>query len=267
VWESERWGISRGPFTPLIERLGERPQLRSADLVACVSDEVADAVVERLGVPADRIMITPNTVDVDRFTRSDTTELRRQLGLDGSVVVGWIGSFRPFHALDVLIESFALASRKAPALRLLLVGSGAVLADARADVERRGLSDRVTFVGAVPNALAADYISIFDIAVLPAMDGPFHYSPLKLREFAAAGSAIIAADVGNVSSTLKDGEEALIVGAGTPGALADAMVTLAHDPERRHQLGSAAKQAALSRFDMQKVLELVEQRLSSLVTP
>ena len=262
VWESERWGISRGPFTSLVERLGEQPQARSADLVACVSDEVANAVVERLGVQSHRIVITPCTVDVERFARTDATALRQELGLENKVVVGWIGSFRPFHAVDVLIESFAAASRSAPALHLMLVGSGAVLADAKADVARRGLGDRVTFVGAVPNELAPDYISLFDIAVLPATDGPFHYSPLKLREFAAVGSAIIAADVGNISATIKDGEEALIVGAGTPAALGEAIVALATDPERRRQLGSAAQRAASARFGMQQVLELVEQRLS-----
>ena len=261
VWESEAWGINRGLMTRVTERLGECPQARSADLVACVSEEVADATVRRLGVDPGRIIMTPNTVDAVRFTRSDASNLRTRLGLDGKVVVGWVGSFRPFHAVDALIEGFDAAARTAPQLHLVLVGSGAVLADARADVARRGLDRRVTFVGSVPNEQVPEYISLFDIAMLPAAAGPFHYSPLKLREFAAAGNAIVAADVGDVSDTLRDGDEAVIVRPGSADALSDAVIELARDPSRRRKLGDAAQRAANTRFGMQRVLELIEVRL------
>jgi glycosyltransferase involved in cell wall biosynthesis len=261
VWESEHWGISRGPLARVVERFGEQPQARGADLVACVSDEVATATVDRLKVPEDRILITPCTVDATRFVRTDSSPLRRELGLDHKVIVGWVGSFRRFHALDLLVEAFDHAAAQSPELHLVLVGSGAVMNEVQRDVETRSLQRRVTFVGSIPNRDIPAYLSLFDIATLPAAAGPFHYSPLKLREYAASGTAIVAADVGDIAETLDDGTEAVIVPPGSAVSLSEAMVALAKDSVRRKSLGSAAQAAAEARFGMQRVLASVESRL------
>src|SRR5690606_8001061 len=119
VWEARRWGVSRPGWGALVERFGEHPTLHRASLVACGSEEVAEQV-ERMGVHPSKLLITPTGVDVDLDLVSEGPCLRAELGLDESFVVGWIGSFRPFHAVHRLVEAVA----GEPDMSLLLVGDG-----------------------------------------------------------------------------------------------------------------------------------------------
>ena len=266
VWEAERWGVSRGPFGRIVERFGEVPQATSADVVACVSDEVAAAAVSRLRVDETKVLVTPCTVDVERFAgpgRHDLSAPQMRIPRD-SVVVGWIGSFRRFHAVEILVDAFAAAARNERALHLVLAGDGPTRMQVESQVAALGLSRRVTFLGQVAYDAVPDVLRAFDISVLPATRGPFHYSPLKLREYAAAGSAIVASDVGDLGTTLEPDKEFILVEPGSSRALADAIVELTRSPERREQLTVGARRAAEERFSMQVILDLLEARLAEL---
>ena len=65
---------------------------------------MADEVV-RLGIDPCRIVVTPSTVDTELFNPEiNGTDARRRYSLDGRFVVGWTGSFRSFHGLDLLLD-------------------------------------------------------------------------------------------------------------------------------------------------------------------
>lgn len=108
VWEAERWGTHRPGWGALVERTGERPALEGADLVACGSQEVAEQAA-RLGAAPERILLTPSGVDLDLFDiEAEGRERQRELlGLTGRFVVGWVGSFQPFHAVERAIDAVA----------------------------------------------------------------------------------------------------------------------------------------------------------------
>ena len=98
----------------LLERFGDRPPLMRSDVVACVSEEVADEVV-RLGVDRGRVLVSPMAVDAERFSPAVSgAAVRERLGLDDAFVVGWTGSFRSFHGLDGTLDAFAKLRRKVP---------------------------------------------------------------------------------------------------------------------------------------------------------
>jgi glycosyltransferase involved in cell wall biosynthesis len=114
---------------------------------------VSPTVAERLrrwGVPAPRIVVVPNGVDVDRF-RFDPERrrtARRRLGLsDDAYVVGGIGRLAPGKRFDVLIHALA---RLPAACRLLLVGGGPEETVLRRTAHRAGVADRVLFAGERP---------------------------------------------------------------------------------------------------------------------
>lgn len=240
VWEAERWGSTRPGWGRWLERVGEVPSLRAADLVACGSDEVAEQV-HRLGVPETRMLRTPSGVDVDLFDRPrERDRVRRELGLDGGFVVGWVGSFRRFHAVEQAIEAAALA----PEVRLLLVGDG----PERPRLERLARDRRVpaTFTGTVPHDELPAVLASMDAAlVLAAADAPFHYSPLKLAEYLAAGLPVVAPAVGQLRDRLTDGIDVRFVPAEDPPALADALEALRLDPVQRARMAGAARDAAV----------------------
>ncbi|HJQ95986.1 MAG TPA: glycosyltransferase, partial [Acidimicrobiia bacterium] len=124
VWEARAWGVRRPGWEAIVERFGDVTPLQEADLVACVSHEVAEAV-GLLGIDPKRIIVTPSTVDTELFRPDlDISDIRRRYSLEGRFVVGWAGSFRSFHGLDVLLDAIETASSQIPHLVGLLVGDG-----------------------------------------------------------------------------------------------------------------------------------------------
>ena len=172
VWESKQWAVSRPGWSGLVERYGERNELLQADLVACGSDLVAEQV-RRIGVPDDRIIVTPSGVDLDLFSADqDSTELRNELKLGSRFVVGWVGSFRKFHALQHAVEALA----KVDGAHLLLVGDGPERTHIRELARNLGVV--VRFTGTIPHQEIPRYLAAMDVGLLLASpDQPFHYSP------------------------------------------------------------------------------------------
>jgi glycosyltransferase involved in cell wall biosynthesis len=240
VWEAEQWGVKRPGWGAQLERRGERPVLCAATLVACGTDLVAEQVL-RLGVHPARVLITPTGVDLDRFTPApDGREVRERFGLEGKVVVGWTGSFRGFHVLDQLVA----AAPATPGTVLLFVGDG----PERARIER--LADdagvEAVFTGTVSPADLPRHLAAMDVGVLMADPRSFHYSPLKLAEYLAAGLPVVVPDVAPLRQRLDSDGNAVLYEAGNVAALRCALEALTADAPRRQRLRQGALEAAPS---------------------
>ncbi len=260
VWEAERWGTHRPVWGPLLERVGERPALGRADLVACGSPEVAEQVV-RLGVAPERTIVTPTGVDLDLFTdaEADRAAERERLGLTDRFVVGWVGSFRPFHAIERAID----AVEGLPDASLLLVGDGPERPAIEALARSRGV--HAVFTGTVGHDRLPAHLAAMDVGlVLAATGGAFHYSPLKLAEYLAAGLAVVAPSVGPVSSRITDGVDALLVPPGDAPALAAAVRRLHDHPALRGRIATTGRAAARAHWSwdeqVRRVLDALRQQ-------
>lgn len=263
VWEAEAWGVRRPGWGRLLERFAEQPQFRQADVVACVSDEVAGALQDR-GVEEDRLLVTPCGVDTDLFRPDrDVQAIRARYGLDRRFVIGWAGSFRNFHGLDVLVDALDELRRRIPEIALLLVGDGAE----RPRIERavRATGVPVAFPGTVPYTEMPAHLCALDVALLLApADEPFHYAPLKLREYMACGRAIVAPRVGDVARTLSSGQDGLLVQPGDGRALIAAIEQLARDIPLRRQLGAHARTTVTATGSWSAQLDRLIRKLDEL---
>ncbi len=241
VWEARRWGVRRPGWGRLLERVGEDPLLRSADLVVCVSEEVAEKVARR-GVSSDRILVTPNGVDVHLFNPDVSgSAVRERYSLGNSFVLGWIGSFHKFHGLDLAIEAAAALQEDLPELTLLLVGDGLDRARIEAQGRRLGLSN-VVFTGTVDHSDIPSHIAAMDVSlVLSPNDEAFHYSPLKLREYMACGRPVIVPRTGELRHFISDGEDGLLVEPGDVSTLVAAVRRLYEHPDLRASMGAEAR--------------------------
>jgi glycosyltransferase involved in cell wall biosynthesis len=244
VWETERWGTHRPGWGRWLERLAEAPALRRADVVACGSDEVAEQAI-RLGARPERVLVVPTGVDLDLFEpgRPGRAERRAALGLGDRFVLGWVGSFRPFHALDQAVDALAGLDDVA----LLLVGDGPEREAIEARAAARGVT--VATTGMVTQAELPSHLAAMDAGlVLAPADGAFHYSPLKLAEYLAAGLAVVAPDVVTIRSRVTDEDEVLLVPAGDVHALRDTVIRLRDDRDLVARLGAAGRTAAEQRL-------------------
>ena len=257
VWEAQQWGTTRPGWGGWLERRGERPSLLGADVVACGSAAVVEQVL-RIGVPTERVLLTPTGVDLDLFAEPpDPALLRRELGLEDRFVVGWVGSFRRFHALEQAVE----ASATVAGATLLLVGDG----PERRRIERLAddLGVPATFTGTVPHHELPAYMAAMDVAVILATrNGPFHYSPLKLAEYMAAGLPVVSPASGQLAERLTDGVDAILVPPHDVAALGAALRRLHDDPEERARLGKAARAAAEAEWSWDDQVRRVVEALA-----
>jgi glycosyltransferase involved in cell wall biosynthesis len=246
-----------------LEKWGEEPQLKSADVVACVSEEVAEKVLE-LGVEERRIIVTPCSVDVDRFAPTNQRgAVRAKLNLNGRFVIGWVGSFRKFHGVDLLLDAYAQIKKEIPNAALLLVGDGFERSAIVNRAQSLHLQD-VVFTGTVPHAEMPDYIGAMDIAVVvdPGR-GEFHYSPLKLKEYMACGVPVIAPNSGQLGQILNHEQNALTIPAGDPSAMIIAIQRLYADSLLRVLIAQNARRLMLAEGDwsyqLERVMSLIEK--------
>jgi glycosyltransferase involved in cell wall biosynthesis len=220
----------------------ERVLLTTADAVVAVSDVVA-AHARAAGTAADRVIVVPNGVDLATFAGGDGARARVRHGLaDAAAVVGFCGSLKPWHGVDVLIDAMALLE---PHAHLLMVGDGPQRATLADRVREQGLTDRVVMTGAVPHHAVPDYLAAMDVAVAPYSPmADFYFSPLKVIEYLAAGCPVVASDQG----ALRDlASVVALVPPGDAPALADALAALLADPAGRQRLGDRGRALAATR--------------------
>lgn len=212
----------------------ERAALDSASLVLAVSRELEAALVST-GVDPSKVSVMPNGVDVDLFRPEGPS---RRDGFEGKLVMGFVGSLKRWHGIDVLATAFRRLASDAR-LHLLVVGNGP--AGKEVNELARDLPGRVTWVDAVPHESVPEYLRAMDLAVAPypALE-KFYFSPLKILEYMAAGRAIIAARMGQISELLRHEETGILIEPGSPDALVAAIERLAADEDLRLSLGRAA---------------------------
>jgi PEP-CTERM/exosortase A-associated glycosyltransferase len=231
-WEDAAVGNGTGSETSAkywLTRQMENRVVAQADAVAVICEGLRDDLVAR-GFPADKIMVSPNGVDLELFGTPVPADPARAeaLGLTGKTVLGFIGSFYPYEGLDDLIAAMPLLIAHNPDIRLLLVGGGPAEADLRAQAEASPAAHAIRFVGRVPHSEVEHYYSLTDILVYPrkAMRLTETVTPLKPLEAMAQGRLVAASNVGGHRELIADGVTGTLFAPDDPQAMADALAGL-----------------------------------------
>ena len=218
----------------------ETQALRRADQVTTICHGLRNEMIATRGIPAGRVTMIPNAVDVDRFTpiTAPNAKLQAELGLVGHWVLGFCGSFYSYEGLDDAIRALPLVLARIPQAKLLLVGGGPEEAALKAQVAELSLSDKVVFTGRVPNAVIDDYYSLINLLVLPRkrMRLTELVTPLKPLEAMAQGLPVLASDVGGHQELIKHGQTGMLYAADDPLALADGVFAVYDNPRLVEQI-------------------------------
>jgi glycosyltransferase involved in cell wall biosynthesis len=249
VWVGRHW--DRVGKLELLERY-ERLNLNAATRIFVVS-EVERRNLERRGIESNKIVINPNGVDARVFRPGvGGAEVRRGLGLaTEDVVVGFVGTFGPWHGVLVLAEAIKAIPVELP-LRFVLVGSGSLHTQVEQMLRSEIEKGRVIFTGPVKHEEVPALLDACDILAsphVPLSDGSdFFGSPTKLFEYMAMGKGIVASRLGQIGEVLKHDESALLLEPGDAAALANAIQQMAQSKALRTRLGEKAREVVVSNY-------------------
>lgn len=232
----------------------------AAVIVICpyLQEVVADVDSEK---PCFLIENSPLTEANRAAGGEEVTALRKSLGLEGTAVIGYTGTFEAYQGLDLLFDAVRWIAERDPKARLLMVGGHPDQIEvARDAIQQRGLEDKVVFVGQRPPAEMSVYLAATDILVSPRSHG--NNTPLKIYSYLRAGKPIVATRLLTHTQVLDD--EISQLTAADPEAFGKGILTLLRDPNRAQALGEAARRRAENQYSYENYLEKTRRVLDFL---
>jgi len=232
---------------PRARVFGEEQVLVESDRVVVNTPEEARQLIDLYDADPDRIVAVAPGVDLTRFRPGTAPAVRARLGVaPDAVLLTFAGRIQPLKAPDLLLRAAALLVARDPALRsrlrVAVVGgpSGSGLAHPES-LQRLagdlGISDLVAFEPPVGQDELAEVYRASDVVVVPSHTESFGLVALEAQ---ACGTPVVAADVGGLSTAVRDGRSGLLVRGHDPGAYADALGRLVAAPALRRRLGAGA---------------------------
>lgn len=235
-----RWSFTiHGPdifFEPHHWRIDEKAA--RAAFVACISHFCRS----QLMCFADaahwgRLHIVHCGVDPSRYvSKSDRSDLRAL----------FVGRLAGVKGVPILIEAVARLAEKHPHLTLRLVGDGPDREALEAEVQSRGLQDRISFLGSRSQAEVADELAEADVFVLPSFAEGV---PVVLMEAMAAEVPVVTTRIAGVPELVEHGVNGVLVPPGHADAFSDALDGLLCDAQARKDLGKAGRAKVLAEYD------------------
>ncbi len=250
IWAERHWSGGRVQLARTLAAL-ERRNLLDASLIVVVSQPLKDQLLEA-GIEPGRVLVNPNGVDLQELAaaRAHPPDYwRSRAKLPQAPTVGFVGTFGLWHGIKLLPELIERVAACRDDARWVLIGGGPLYAEVAAEIEGRGLSERVRLTGVVAHARAVELLASCEVCVSPHVPNPdgsrFFGSPTKLFEYMGLGRAIVASDLEQIGEVLEDGHTALLTAPGDVPAVAAAVTRLLDDQALRTRLGEAAlKEAA-----------------------
>ena len=242
--------------------VAERWTIKSSSAVIVICPYLQEVVAEV--DPEKPCFLIENSplAEANRAADSEeVTALRKSLGLEGTAVIGYTGTFEAYQGLDLLFDAVRWVAERDPKARLLMVGGHPDQIDqARGAIQQRGLKDKVVFVGQRPPEEMSVYLAVTDVLVSPRSHG--NNTPLKIYSYLRAGKPIVATRLLTHTQVLDD--EVSQLTAVDPEAFGEGILTLLRDPDRAQVLGEAARRRAENEYSYENYLEKTRRVLDFL---
>ena len=237
----EVWWAKIFPFTFAIRRIGA-----TVDSLTYLGEFTQKAISRSLSKQAVKQMvkIAPG-IDVEHFSPQDSSELRRELGLDEKKVIVSVGRLVHRKGQDHLIESMPEILAKVPNAHLLIVGRGPYLEHLAKLVAVNKVENHVSFIGRVQYAELPRFICAGDVFAMPSRS---RFAGLEVEglgivylEASACGLPVVAGNSGGAPDAVVEGITGLVVDGTNNTQIADAVITLLTNPQKCKEMGDAGQ--------------------------
>ncbi len=221
------------------------------DAYITVSERVRQVMIDA-GIPGDSIFTVRSVTDTERFRRTPPNpRLREELGIpEDAFVVGNVAYLVPHKDHKNLLEAAAIVEDRGPEIWIVIVGSGPLRSEIEAKARELGLSDRLILTGFREDV--PQLIKMFDLFALSSSEEGICST---LFEVMACKTPIVASAAAGVSEAVLDGETGLLVPIKDPEALAEGMLELINDPQRREEFARAGYERVTNYFTIDQLTE------------
>lgn len=247
-------------YFPWLSKIFEQRIFNAAPHIIVVSTPLRRIVTD-YGVPKDLVTVLPNGTNPRQFNPDiESNGLKKELGLEGKIILGFVGILRSWHNIYKLIHSLEEIDLKRLNAVMLFLGDGPSFKEFSTYNRDRGHEDTIKFLGRIPHSEIHRYISIFDIAISP--HATFYSSPMKILEYMAMEKAILAPDMKNIRDLVQDGETATLFEPDNAASLKEKLLLLLGSAALRKKLGKKARQRVLGQYtwsnNARKTVELAQ---------
>ena len=237
----------------LAQRTVERHAFKLAHAVVANATAVKDQLIGE-GLRQDKISVIYNGIDLTRFNKNGRpTDALHRLELEsirGRPVITMVANFE-YKVKDhpMLLRTAQRVTREVPDAVFVIAGEGILRDETEKLASEMGLKESCLFTGRC--ASVPDLLAVSDICVLSSQAEGFSNSIL---EYMAAGRAVVATAVGGASEAIVEGETGYLVNSGDDQAMAERIVDLLRDPERRATMGLNGRRIVEERFSCESRL-------------
>lgn len=228
-----------------------RAVIRSYALITTVSHFSARQFASKYRLAQEQIVVIYNGVDDKYQPCPRKKSLQRALGLEGKVVLLYLGVLTHRKNLHFLLDVLNLSLRHQADLMLVIAGAGPQEDELRAYARRLGVERSIIFTGYVPEEDKVDYYNLADVFVFPSLLEGFG---MAAAEAMACGVPVVCSDTSSLPEVV--GDAGLLCSPTDAEAFSAQIVRLAKDPALRRELGEAGRKRVRETFSWERAARL-----------
>ena len=238
----------------------ERWTGRFVDRHVCVSQGVARFAQQQMGLPAEKLVVIPNGVDLQKFPARPAADLASFGVRPGQRLITYVGRLDAQKGVDWLLRAAVQFLAQVPQCDLAIVGTGPEAQRLQQQVAANRLTDRVHFLG-----WRSDVAEILAASVLLVLPSRWEGMPNVVLEAMASGLPVVATSVEGVEDLLGASAGEQTVAFGETEMLVCKLLALLNDAAHAAELGHANRRLVEEFFTLERMVSAYENLWLSLV--
>lgn len=230
------------------EKAALKVAMKLADKIVFLSEEYKEQIKVDFGkkYKPDKIAVIPNGIDLSIFKPDNSPKDPEK------IIIGMQSRIVPIKDHKTLIEAFALLIDKYTAKNIILklAGDGESKAALEKQVQELGLSDKVVFLGLLPETSLPQFLNSLDIYIHASFGETMSTAIMQAM---ACGKAIIASDVPGINNMIKDSSDGILIKLQSDNELVSAIEMIMNDPSIKLKLETEAIKTAEDKFSKERM--------------
>lgn len=233
-------------------------KMRDALFVCAVAQPHRQQILDKVGIPAERVCTIPMGVDTDRFTPNPNLPFSNNSSPLRVVTVARLDACKG-HVFA--LRAIRRAIDSGTNINFAIAGRGDAELEIRAEIERLGLGQHVRILGSLDESRVIELLQQSDVFLLSSI-GIGEASPVSVMEAMACGVPPVCSIIGGTCDMITHDVDGILTPQRDEAAIADALQFLAANPHKRATMAAAARERAIRQFS----IDLSARRLLETIT-